>query len=115
MTGGKQGLGLEMAMALAEAGASVYCLDIQADCGTDFEATKRYIEKLGGKMEYMCIDVTKQKDVWDAFRSIGSKEGRLDVCVAAAGILRDNDCLDYKDVDFQKVAPFPSSSNGRKP
>lgn len=35
---------------------------------------------------------------------IGDKEGRLDVCVAAAGILKqDIDCLEYPAETFKQV------------
>ncbi|KZS89878.1 NAD-binding protein [Sistotremastrum niveocremeum HHB9708] len=103
VSGGKQGLGLEMAMALSEAGATVYCMDLQATPGAEFNATRDYVRKLGRKMEYVSVDVTKQKEVWDAVESIGTQEGRVDACIAAAGILNGSHCLEYKDVDFQKV------------
>lgn len=42
--------------------------------------------------------------MWKVGESIGDKEGRFDVCVAAAGILRpDKDCLDYDAKTFQEV------------
>ena len=34
---------------------------------------------------------------------IAGKEGRLDVCVAAAGILRGEDCLEYSAEEFEKL------------
>jgi len=103
ITGGKQGLGLEMAMALAEAGASVHCLDIAPKPTPEFNQTKEYITKLGGAMHYATVDVTNQKEVWSVVESIATQEGRMDVAIAAAGILHGTDCLEYKDTDFQKV------------
>lgn len=103
VTGGKQGLGLEMSMALAEAGASVYCLDLPPTPTVEFEKTKEYISQLGGAMHYRSVDVTKQQQVWDAVESIATDEGRMDVAIAAAGILHGAHCLEYKDVDFQRV------------
>jgi len=103
VTGGKQGLGLEMAMALAEAGASVHCLDLPPKPTPEFEQTKDYIGKLGGAMHYTSADVTNQQEIWAAVESIATQEGRMDVAIAAAGILHGTYCLDYKDTDFQKV------------
>ena len=35
---------------------------------------------------------------------IAEKEGRMDACIAAAGILQSaKDCLEYPAADFQKV------------
>lgn len=109
VTGGKQGIGLEIAMALAEAGSSVYCLDLQSSPGEDFEKTARYVSKLAetdretGSLKYLSADVTKQAEIWKTVEEVASTEGRMDVAVANAGILRNADCLDYKDVDFQAL------------
>lgn len=103
VTGGKQGLGLEMAMAMAEAGAIVHCLDLPPKPSKEFEITRDYIVKLGGAMHYASADVTNQKEIWTVIEAIATKEGRLDVAIAAAGILHGTDCLNYKDTDFQKV------------
>ena len=45
-----------------------------------------------------------QETMWKVGESIGDKEGRMDVCIAAAGILRpDKDCLEYDAKTFQEV------------
>jgi len=109
VTGGKQGIGLELAMAFAEAGSTVYCLDLQSTPGEEFEKTSSYVARLAqednalGSLKYLNVDVTKQDEIWKAVEEIASKEGRMDVAVANAGILRNADCLDYKDVEFQKL------------
>jgi hypothetical protein len=110
VTGAKRGIGLELAMALAEAGSSVHCIDLQSDPGPDFKATKDYVRRMReenqdvGTLSYISTDVTKQREIWDVVESIASKEGRLDIAFANAGILLPEiSCLEYKDVDFQKV------------
>ncbi|EJC99855.1 NAD-binding protein [Fomitiporia mediterranea MF3/22] len=107
VTGGQRGLGLEMAEALAEAGAAVYCLDLPVEPDKSFGATKAYVSKLGlagdPRLEYVSVDVTNQKAIWDVVEKIAVKEGRLDVCVAAAGILRGEECLDYPAEEFKKL------------
>lgn len=88
---------------LQEAGATVHCLDLPPKPSQEFEITKDYIAKLGGAMHYASADVTHQEEIWAVVEAIASKEGRLDVAIAAAGILHGADCLDYKDTDFQRV------------
>ncbi|CAE6522986.1 unnamed protein product [Rhizoctonia solani] len=103
VTGGNRGIGLEMALALCEAGATVYALDLPDSPGEEFIATAEYAKKLGSTLKYVSIDVTDQKSVWDKIKAIGDAEKRVDVCVAAAGILNGADCLFYKAEDFQRI------------
>ncbi|KAH8111229.1 NAD-binding protein [Phellopilus nigrolimitatus] len=108
ISGGNRGLGLEMAEALAEAGAIVYCLDLPASPGESWEATRAYVSKLGlaggARLEYASVDVTDQQAIWDVVEKIAEKEGRMDVCVAAAGIaMGGNACLDYPAAQFEKI------------
>lgn len=109
VTGAQRGLGLEMASALAEAGAAVYCLDVPQEGNADpsFSATKKYISRLGlpshARLEYASVDVTNQNAIWETVEKIAEREGRLDACVAAAGILRSADCLEYPAEEFQRL------------
>lgn len=42
--------------------------------------------------------------MWKIGQDIGDKEGRMDACVAAAGILRSHtDCLEYPAAQFREV------------
>jgi len=107
ISGGNRGLGLEMAEVLAEAGAIVYCLDLPAEPGHEWTATAKYVERLGiqgaARLEYRSVDVTEQELVWKVVEEIANKEGRMDVCICAAGILHGADALEYPAKDFQKV------------
>jgi NAD(P)-dependent dehydrogenase (short-subunit alcohol dehydrogenase family) len=103
VTGGNRGLGLEMALALCEAGASVYAFDLPATPGDEFVATAEYARKLGSALSYVSCDVTDQKDIWGKVATIGDTEGRVDVCIAAAGIVAGAPCLKYKAEEFQRV------------
>lgn len=106
VSGGNRGLGLEMAEAMCEAGAIVYCLDLPSTPGDEWKATASYVQRLGiekARLEYVSVDVTNQQMIWNAAENIANKEGRMDVCIAAAGILHGADCLEYPAEDFQKV------------
>ncbi|KAJ7443832.1 sorbose reductase sou1 [Mycena latifolia] len=112
VTGGNRGIGLEMALALAEAGAVVYCLDLPAQPESDWLKVQNYVNNLPasedqgakkGRLEYVSGDVTDQKAMWAMVESIVDREGRIDICMANAGILHGAECLDYPAEDFRKV------------
>ncbi|PCH39619.1 NAD(P)-binding protein [Wolfiporia cocos MD-104 SS10] len=107
VSGANRGLGLEMALALVEAGArAVYCNDLSETPGGEFKAVKQYVDRMEGKgrIEYISADVRDQDAMWRIGETIGDREGRMDVCVAAAGVLKpDHDCLDYPAETFREV------------
>ncbi|KAG7087444.1 hypothetical protein E1B28_013410 [Marasmius oreades] len=107
VSGGNQGLGLEMALAMCEAGArAIYCLDLPETPSEDWKAAKEFVDRLGNgsRLEYDSVDVTNQAAVWKKGEEVGDKEKRMDVCVAAAGILKSHtDCLEYPSPQFQQV------------
>ncbi len=52
--------------------------------------------------------------MWKIGKTIGDREGRMDVCVAAAGILRgDTPCLTYPTKQFEEVRLSPVSSSSQ--
>lgn len=107
VSGANRGLGLEMALVLCEAGARVvYCFDLPAEPSDEWKKTSEYVRKMGNgsRLEYVSANVTDQKDMWAKAKDIGDREGRMDVCVAAAGILKSHtDCLQYPAEQFQEV------------
>jgi NADP-dependent 3-hydroxy acid dehydrogenase YdfG len=112
VSGANRGLGLEMALALVEAGARVvYCVDLHKQPGDEWAQVAEYVrrmETVKGRLEYVCADVTDQKAMWKVGEEIGEREGRMDVCVAAAGILKTHtDCLEYPANQFEEVRVAP--------
>lgn len=113
VTGGHRSIGLEIALALAEAGAVVYCLDLPNQPSDDWLKVQKFATELPdlasegiirkGRLEYASCDVTRQKETWDLVEQIASKEGRLDICFANAGIVANAGVLEYPAGDFQKV------------
>jgi NADP-dependent 3-hydroxy acid dehydrogenase YdfG len=107
VSGGNGSLGLEMALALCEAGAqAVYCVDIPARPSHEWECTREHVRRMGtgGRLEYVSVDVRDQKGVWEAVEEIGDRERRLDVCVAAAGIVKSPvGCLEYPAAQIKEV------------
>ncbi|KAF5352971.1 hypothetical protein D9758_007962 [Tetrapyrgos nigripes] len=123
VSGGNNGLGLEMAMALCEAGArAVYTFDVEPEPSEDWVAVKEFVEKMGSRLEYANVDVTDQKKVWEHGDIIGDKEGRMDFCVAAAGVMEPHTpCLGYTAEQYRRVtsincdgALFTAQAAGRQ-
>jgi NAD(P)-dependent dehydrogenase (short-subunit alcohol dehydrogenase family) len=104
VTGGNGDLGLEMALAMCEAGAVVYCLDLPQQPSPDFEAAAKYATRLGTRLIYRHCNVTDQQSVWTLFEDIANAEGgKLSICIAAAGILQTYSALDYPAEEWRKV------------
>ena len=113
VSGGNRGLGLEMALALCEAGArAIYCFDIAPHQSDEWRKTCDYVKRMqnGSRLEYVSIDVRDQQAVWSKAHEIGDREKRMDICVAAAGILKSHtDCLTYPAEQFKEVFCGPCS------
>jgi len=107
VSGGNRGLGLEMAIALCEAGArAVYCFDLPEEPSEEFIASREYVSRLrnNSRLEYFSADVRDQELLWKKAEEIGNKEQRMDICIAAAGILKAHkDCLEYPGEEFREV------------
>ncbi|KAI0371732.1 sorbose reductase sou1 [Pilatotrama ljubarskyi] len=111
VSGANRGLGLEIALALVEAGArAVYCVDLPKQPGEEWTKVRDYAARMeglptgAGRLEYISGDVRDQAGMWKIGETIGEKEGRMDVCVAAAGVLKSHtDCLEYPAKQFQEV------------
>jgi hypothetical protein len=110
VSGGNRGLGLEMALALCEAGArAIYCFDLPTKPSDEWTKTQEYVKRMqnGSRLEYVSVDVRDQQVVWREAQEIGDQEKRMDICVAAAGILKSHtDCLTYPAEQFKEVGGF---------
>lgn len=91
VTGGAQGIGLEIARGLAEAGARVTLADLNADLG---EAAAR---DLGATFE--TLNVTDA----DAVRALAARLTDVDILVNNAGIVRNTPAQDTPDEDWRAV------------
>lgn len=83
VTGGAQNLGLDMAEALAEAGAQVVITSRQADKAA--AAAADLAEYLGTPVTGLGLDVTNEDSVAAALAQVKEQFGRLEVLVCNAG------------------------------
>jgi NAD(P)-dependent dehydrogenase (short-subunit alcohol dehydrogenase family) len=99
VTGAARGLGRACALALAEAGADVALglRDEHADNGLVKE-----IEAMGRKALPLQMDVSKMKEIHDAFEKIKNNYERVDILVNNAGVAPENliENVTEKDYDY---------------
>ena len=100
VTGGARGLGREIAVALAEAGADVALLD-----RLPVQGTADRIEQTGRRAHLIefdlsdCTPESADKIIADSVRALG----RLDILVNNAGIIRRAPALEYPTEDWHAV------------
>ncbi|KAK5741347.1 hypothetical protein LTR17_004054 [Elasticomyces elasticus] len=93
VTGGARGIGLEVVRGLAEAGASVALIYTSSK---DAEQTASTISKeTGVTIKAYKSDVTDKETITNTINQVVKDFGRLDICVANAGIASHHNSLDY--------------------
>lgn len=102
VTGAGQGLGGEIAEAMAEAGAHVVCADID-EAGNQRTAAR--VRALGREALALRCDVTREADVVALFRAADAHFGAVDITFANAGIADPvpRPLHDYPSEDWHRV------------
>jgi len=104
VSGAARGLGLTQAEALLEAGATVYALDRLPEPSPDFyRIQKRAREELGTTFSYRQVDVRDVEGLNEIVGEIGTKHGRMDGLIAAAGIQQETSALEYTAEDANRM------------
>lgn len=94
VTGGAQGLGLEMARMLAAQGSHLALLDMNAE---QLDAAKAELAASGVTVRTYVCNVANEESVETTFTSIAADFGAIDGLINNAGILRDGLLLKVKD------------------
>ena len=97
VTGAARGIGAATALALAEAGARVACVDRDAE---GIEKTADAIGRAGSDALAIPADVTDAPAIERAVDAVVAEWGRLDVLVNNAGIVRDATLGKVSDDDW---------------
>ncbi len=100
VTGGAQGIGRAIALALAREGAKVVLADINLEKAQE---TGREIESLGREALAVGGNVASAKDAENMVNQTLERFGRLDILVNNAGITRDQLLLRMKEEDWDLV------------
>ena len=85
VTGGASGMGAEASIRLAREGAAVAVVGLPDDPRGNNVVTQ--IVEAGGQAVYVGADVSREADCDAAAQATVDEFGRLDLCIAAAGIL----------------------------
>lgn len=101
VTGGARGLGREMALALARSGADVAVVDMLAD--QTQESARQISQRTGRASASYQVDVTDAEAVDRTFGQIKRDLGRIDVLVAAAGIVENIPAEEYPPDRWRKI------------
>jgi len=118
VTGSNRGLGMSMALGLAEAGADIVGLDYSPN----FADIKAAVEALGRRYHFIQCDLrtASAADLGKIVDEIVTLMGRLDILVNNAGIIRRAPAVDFTEADWDdvmqvnlKAAFFLSQAAGR--
>lgn len=103
VTGGAQGLGLEMARMCAGQGAHLALLDMN---DAQLQAAKAELESFGVTVRSYVCNVANEESVVSTFATIAADFGGIDGLINNAGILRDGLLLKYKDGQLTGKMPL---------
>jgi len=100
VTGGGRGIGREVVMTLAGAGADVAVLDIDGSTAANGAADVRAIGRRGHAYQ---VDVTDSRAVDATVDAVATEFGQIDILVNVAGICRNVAAESMTDADWHDV------------
>jgi NAD(P)-dependent dehydrogenase (short-subunit alcohol dehydrogenase family) len=100
VTGAASGIGREIALGLAEAGADIGCVDLP---GSDIDGTIAAVEAMGRRAVPAAADVTDPDSVAAAVSAVEDGLGPLRLAVNSAGIANAAPAEDMPVEQFRKV------------
>jgi len=100
VTGGARGLGKAMAIALAQAGASIVIADRNIE---EAQKTANDLQKEGSETMAIQIDVTQPEQVEQMVHAIVEKFHTIDVLLNNAGIPLNGNAEDTEFADWQRI------------
>jgi len=112
-TGGTGGLGLSMAIALAEAGADIVSIQIANDPRADL--LKEGVQACGRKLTVFETDVADSTKLRQCFADIWASGVVPDILLNCAGINRRAKVEDFTDEDIDAVSLALAAKLGFKP
>jgi 2-dehydro-3-deoxy-D-gluconate 5-dehydrogenase len=99
VTGCDTGLGMGMAIALAEAGADI----VGASVVDDYSAVKNAIEATGRKFVYHQVDISNRGMLYAFINKVKAENKTIDILVNNAGIIMRKPAAEHPDDYWDKV------------
>jgi 2-dehydro-3-deoxy-D-gluconate 5-dehydrogenase len=99
ITGCDTGLGMGMAVALAEAGADI----VGASIAQDYSAVKNAVESAGQKFTYHRVDISDRTALYVFIKAVKEENRRIDILVNNAGIIMRKPAAEHPDEYWDKV------------
>ncbi|KAH7127574.1 hypothetical protein EDB81DRAFT_145096 [Dactylonectria macrodidyma] len=108
ITGGARGLGITLAIAVAEAGGSVACLDIlEKPSVEEWAQLNKVATANGSSVSYRKCDVTNEASVEETMNAVAAEAEHNGApfwgCIACAGIQQQLSAFDYPAADFDRI------------
>ena len=103
IVGARRGIGRDIALTFAEAGASVVVCDVVVDDG-QLSSVAEEIKKIGRESIALQVDSTRKGDVDHMVQKVADKFGKIDILVNCAAIITKRAPLyECEEEDWQKV------------
>ncbi|WP_342044138.1 2-dehydro-3-deoxy-D-gluconate 5-dehydrogenase KduD [Bacillus sp. OTU530] len=99
VTGGNKGIGQGFAVALAKAGADLFIVTH----GTEWNETKKLIEKEGRNVTFFQAELTRKESINEIVKACLDAYGKIDILVNNAGTIRRAPLLEYTEEDWNAV------------
>lgn len=100
ITGGNSGIGREIALALAAAGADIF---IYAHSSRDMESLIEEVTKLGKEVYFSTGDLSKEETAMSAVSECIKVYGKIDILVNNAGTIKRSPLLEGSNKDWKTV------------
>ncbi|MCI9063053.1 MAG: 2-dehydro-3-deoxy-D-gluconate 5-dehydrogenase KduD [Clostridia bacterium] len=98
VTGSSRGLGQEMCIALAKAGANIVGVSSSSS-----EETKEKVEQIGKKFVEIQADLTKTDKIEEIIETAKKELGSIDILINNAGMIKREDALEYSEENWDNV------------
>jgi len=103
IVGARRGIGKDIALTFAEAGANVAVCDVIADDG-QLASVAEEIKNIGRSSLALQVDSTRKTDVNNMVQKVADKFGKIDILVNCAAIITKRTPLyECEEEDWQKV------------
>ncbi|KAH9950829.1 NAD-binding protein [Amylocystis lapponica] len=102
VTGAAQGLGLAIALRLAQDGLDVAVNDVK-EKGNELQVTVSAIQTLGRRALAVCADISSEEEVKTMVATVVDKLGGLDVMVANAGVSAITPILETSVEEWDRI------------